>query len=62
MDNYRLKKWLGRVNENQTLFNYIDILCDQIFEFYQTNGLECRVSYRQMKMKLIKWIYENSRK
>lgn len=61
MDNYNLTQWLKNVDGNQTLFNFIDELCDDIFIFYEENDYKCRLSYNQMKMKLIKLLYKNSK-
>lgn len=61
MYDYNLSQWLKNIDGKQSLFNFIDELCDDIFIFYKENDYECRLSYNQMKMQLIKLLYRNSK-
>jgi hypothetical protein len=54
-------KWLLTHNEHgQSLYNFLDELCDMIYRDLQKSGIEIIIPYREFKKKIALYLFDNS--
>ena len=61
IDKKQLVLWLkSRSDSNQTLYNFIDEICDKIYLDLKNKNLDLNISYYEFKQKMVCYLYKNS--
>ena len=57
----KIYKWLLTYNnQGQSLYNFLDELCDLIYRDLENSGLNINIPYREFKKKIALYLFDNS--
>ena len=57
----RIYNWLFTYNnQGQSLYNFVDELCDMIYCDLLNSGLHIDIPYRDFKKKIVLYLFDNS--